>query len=434
MPFQAWAIPWLGNELPRAVVGYLFAVACYFTVGASLLMVVLEHRAQREGNQFLLSFLQDWSRFILLMTTVLGLVLAAGAWLVAAVTEPAAVFVLTRVLFWVWGILWVLAGLALCSGLLHYSGWGAVAPGHHLVVGWVMAGCAWGSLFVVNGILAFLLDPGAWLETGRLLDGFFNATFNPSLLVHAGLALGIGGLFTLVAGAETDPPRLRSVLVRTASWFALAGFTLAPVGEAWQVAVMPPAAREALFGPSGHGPGVFAIGPALAILIVAFLATGPLVRTAVTPRPLAFLLLLLGLAAAGVSGWSREAARAPWVISGYLQVNGLGPREANAARVEGFLRRARYARSRTTANAAAGEPASAGQELFRFQCGCCHTTTGVRGLRRIVQGWDVETIDHQLGRLEKLRGVMPAFAGTDAERRALARWLASLAVPKGGKP
>jgi len=428
MPFQAWVIPWLGNELPRDIVGYLFALACYFTAGASLLVVVLEHRAQREGNQFLLTFLQDWSRFFLLMATVLGLVLAAGAWLVAAVTEPAVVFPLARILFWVWGILWVFAGLGLSAVLLHYSGWGAVAPGHHLVVGWVAAGSAWACLFVVNGILAFLLDPGSWLKTGRLLDGFFNATFNPSLLVQVGLALGIGGLFTLVAGAESDPPRLRSILVRTSAWFALAGFTLMPVGEAWQAAVMPPAAREALFGGAGPGAGVFAAGIALAVLIVAILATGPLVRTAVTPRPLALLLLVLGLAAAGVSGWTRTAARAPWVISGYLQVNGTSPREVRAARESGFLRRTRYARARVSSDPLAGE------ELFRFQCASCHTTTGVRGLRQIVRGWDVETIDHQIGRLEKLRGVMPPFAGTDAERRALARWLASTAPPRRGKP
>jgi hypothetical protein len=429
MPFQAWAIPWLGNELPRAVIGYLFSVACYFTVGAGLLMVVFEHRAQREGNQFLLSFLQDWSRFILLMTTILGLVLAAGTWLVAAVTEPAAVFLLARVLFWVWGALWVLAGLALSATLLHYSGWGAVAPGHHLVIGWVAAGAAWLSLFFVNGILAFLLDPGTWSHTGRLLDGFFNATFNPSLLVQSGLALGIGGLFTLVAGAETEPPRLRSLLVRTSAWFALAGFTIAPVGEAWQAGVMPAAAREALLGSAGPGAGAPMVAIALSVLIVAILATGPLVRMAVTPRPLALLLLVLGLAVVGVSGWIRTAARAPWVISGYLEVNGLDPREASLCREEGFLRRTKYARARATV-----DPAAAGEELFRFQCSSCHTITGVRGLRRIVQGWDVETIDHQIGRLENLRGVMPPFAGTDTERRALARWLAGSATRKKGKP
>jgi mono/diheme cytochrome c family protein len=107
-------------------------------------------------------------------------------------------------------------------------------------------------------------------------------------------------------------------------------------------------------------------------------------------------------------------------------VNGLDPRDARATGEAGFLRRARYATARTG-------PA-AGGELFRFECSSCHTVNGVRGLKRIVKGWDVETMDHQLGRLEKLQGVMPPFAGSESERRALARWLGSLNAPPKASP
>jgi hypothetical protein len=36
-------------------------------------------------------------------------------------------------------------------------------------------------------------------------------------------------------------------------------------------------------------------------------------------------------------------------------------------------------------------------------------------------------IDHALQRLHRLRGFMPPFLGTEAERKALAKWLAELA-------
>ena len=38
-------------------------------------------------------------------------------------------------------------------------------------------------------------------------------------------------------------------------------------------------------------------------------------------------------------------------------------------------------------------------------------------------------IDYQLDHLSSLKGFMPAFAGTEAERQALGAWLASLNPP-----
>jgi hypothetical protein len=40
-------------------------------------------------------------------------------------------------------------------------------------------------------------------------------------------------------------------------------------------------------------------------------------------------------------------------------------------------------------------------------------------------------IDYQLDHLSSLKGFMPAFAGTEAERQALGAWLATLNPPPG---
>ena len=37
------------------------------------------------------------------------------------------------------------------------------------------------SLFWINGILSWQLTPGAFYDTHRVWDGFFNPTFFPSL-------------------------------------------------------------------------------------------------------------------------------------------------------------------------------------------------------------------------------------------------------------
>ncbi len=418
MQFPVWEIPWVGAELPRALVGHALALAAHVVAGSSLLMVLLEHRAQREGNQPLLSFLQNWSRFGLFMTAILGAGLAAGLWFVVAVTQPWAAFALARVLFWVWGIVWVLGAVALAGTLLYYSGWGVTPPGHHLAAGWIVAGAAWLGLFTLTGIQAFLLDPAGWLKSGELSDGFFNPAFNPALLMHTGLALGLGGLFLLVAATEAEPLRLRGILVRAGASFACLGFLGLPAGAGWEAAVLPATAREALRSCAGPVDIVFWGGIAVSCLLAAFAAAGPLTRPEGAARPQALLMLALGLGVAVAFGWTWQAARGPHVAAGWLEANGLQPGEIHTLRAEGFLANARWATVKTTADAG-----RAGGELFRLQCAACHTLTGHRGLLALVRGWDQETLVRHLDHLPSLRGAMPPFAGSAEERRALARWL-----------
>ncbi len=431
MNFPVLPVPWVGGELLRLSLAFAFSVAGYFAVGGSLIMVLLEHRAQREGNQPLLWYLQNWSRFFLLMTIIVCGALAVGYAQVSAVTQPAAFAALINILFWVWGVIWVLVFLQVVAALLYNSGWGVVAPGHHLAIGWIFVVSAWLTLFMVNGVLSFMQTPGEWLKTGHLRDGFFNESFNPGIMLHAASALGLGGLFSLVAGSAADLPKLRSSLVRTASGFVVAGFILLPLGESWYAATLPPAARTFLNGPAGPATVYFYGSIVLSVLIFAFVTTGPLNRPESCTRSFALLLLVLGLAVTFASGWIRQSVRSPYVIAGYLYVNGLQPHEVPRLSREGFLKQAKYVQVRS----ARKEPLRAGRELFRQQCMSCHTVNGYRNICRMVKGWDVPTLDHQLKRLEELRGSMPPFAGTATERRALARWLvAKAAMPSAESP
>lgn len=436
MTFPVWDAPGLAAPL-KSVLVFLFAIGGYFAAGASLLMVILEHKAHREGNQPLLTFLQDWSRFFLLMTVVVGAVIGVGIWLVLGLTEPWAVLLHARVLVWVWGTVWALAVVQVSAALLYYSGWGVTAPAHHLATAWIFVAASWLALFVINGIFAFMLTPGTWVATGRLLDGFFNDTFNAGLLVHAALAVLLGGLFTLVAATETDPPRLRGTLIRGSSGFAMVGIGLLPAGMGWQAVILPPAAREALLAPGSLSLVLFFGALAVCVLMFLFTAAGPLNRPEGCTRSFALLLLLLGFGVTFASEWNGESARLPHVIPGYLEVNGIEPRDLPRYRSQGFLPSATYAEVRRVGQ----DPAPAGRELFRFQCQGCHAISGYNSVARLVQGWDLGTIDHQLGRLEALKGAMPAFAGSAEERHALAVYLAGLAAapppsvrPGGGKP
>jgi len=75
---------------------------------------------------------------------------------------------------------------------------------------------------------------------------------------------------------------------------------------------------------------------------------------------------------------------------------------------------------------AAPSQEAAGEDIFRLQCASCHTINGYNGVKPLVKGWDKEFAAHQIERINVLKGYMPPFMGTAAERDALAAYLVSL--------
>lgn len=70
------------------------------------------------------------------------------------------------------------------------------------------------------------------------------------------------------------------------------------------------------------------------------------------------------------------------------------------------------------------ELAAQGKRVLTQQCWHCHREIP---LAPRVAGWDAPRAYEALGRLPQLNPAMPPFRGTDADRRALAAYLAALA-------
>lgn len=232
-------------------------------------------------------------------------------------------------------------------------------------------------------------------------------------------------------------------------------------------------------GPTAGGVKLARHAARATLLASVLLALGALVLATIRSRRYgraeAGVLMLLGLLAMGGGEWVREDLRKPWLIDHVMFVNGVRLPALAAAPVppEGLADPFNLAALNETGVLAAtpwqrlppayrpGDPAfeslppteraslaaEAGRELFRIECSACHSVSGHMAVQKLVRGKPLPAIEKVLANLARpvdaekkpaswsdpnlrletwLGRRMPPFAGTDAEKRSLAIYLARL--------
>jgi mono/diheme cytochrome c family protein len=423
MNYPIWDLPVIGGGLLIGLVAILHVFISHFAIGGGLFLVLNERWARRAGDAGRLDHVRWHARVFALVTMVVGAISGAGIWWTIGLVHPAATSTLMHVFVWVWGIEWVLFVVEIAAAYIYYYGWDRLDARTHEAVGWIYVVAAWLSLVAVNGILTFMLTPGRWLHTGSLLDAFFNPTFLPSLALRTSVCVALAGLYALLAASGVAAPAARLRATNHAAGWVLAGVAPLPLLGVWYVAFVPPMSREMSMG---GAPIVTLFAAATVVLTAAVVAVtwiGPYCRPHLSNALVAGIIVVTGLGVTGATEWVREAVRKPWVIYGYMYSNGILLQDAPALRARGALASARWARvERVTP----GDQVRAGAELFRLECGACHTVDGVNGIRPLVKGWSHRYIDEQLEHLDEVRGFMPPLLGTAEERHALAMWLVAL--------
>ncbi len=436
MNYPVWDLPIVGGGMLIGIIAILHVFVSHFAVGGGFFLVLTERRAAREGDQALLAYARRHSQFFVLVVLVFGAVSGVGIWWSIGLVTPPATSTLIHVFVWVWAMEWVAFFTEIAAAFIYYYGWDRLSRRAHLAVGWIYAGAAWLSLFQINGILTFMLTPGAWPATQSLASAFFNPTMLPSAVIRTAVSVALAGLYALVTAALIPEAGLRLRVTRQAARWVMLGVAVLPLAGPWYIAALPPLAREISMG----GAPAVTIFAGLTILFSALLVALIFVSAYLYPHSfnigLAMIALALGLVTTGITEWVREAVRKPYLIYGYMWSNGIRVADASRLRTEGVLPSAKWAR---TPVAWPGNALEAGEELFQLECGSCHTVDGYNGMRFMVKGWSRDLIGEALDRLDELKGFMPPFVGTGAEKEALAEWLHRLggertSVPAGTAP
>src|SRR5208283_2485249 len=197
MNYPVWQLAFPGGLLIAAV-AVLHVFISHFAVGGGAYLVLTERRAYVRNDSQLLGYVRLHSKFFALLTVVLGAVTGVGIWFTIGLVSPEATSSLIHTFVWGWAIEWVLFFVEIISAIVYAKSWDKLPARDHLIVGWIYLVAAWLSLVVINGIITFMLTPGAWLRTKHFADGFFNPTYFPSLLLRTAICIFLAGIFGLL--------------------------------------------------------------------------------------------------------------------------------------------------------------------------------------------------------------------------------------------
>lgn len=420
MNYPVWYLPQLGGGLLIAVIAILHVVISHLAVGGGLFLVVTERQAVKTKNSALLEYVKKHTWFFLLLTMVFGGISGVGIWFIISLVNPAATSSLIHNFVFGWAIEWVFFIAEIVSLLIYHYRFGKMDSRSHMILGWLYFIFAWLSLFIINGILGFMLTPGKWIETGNFWNGFFNPSFLPSLIFRTSISLIFAGVFGLVTGAWLkDKVMRRSVFRLCAGWIYIPLLILVVTGI-YYTQVISAESFENLFHFNRESSPFIALIIVSSILLFG-LGLFTLVRMS-QPLQKTGAILLVVICFGWMAGFEymREIARKPFVLYGYMYSTGIKSSQMESINSEGFLSQAKWTRIKEVSEENLPE---AGAEIFRLQCMICHTVDGYNDVRSKTGQLTERGLEAWLRGMGKVNSYMPPFAGTNLEKRAVAAYI-----------
>ncbi|WP_417917207.1 cytochrome ubiquinol oxidase subunit I [Candidatus Electronema sp. JC] len=165
--------PVLGNSVIMATVILIHVFFAFFAVGGSVLSVAAEWWGTKRKDEDYIRLAKSVSGFLSDMMKINGVlgvaivVLTIGLW-----SEFGAFLYSTQ--FWPFLFEGAVFLFLMIFAVIYHNTWNSVSRGLHIVYGLFTGFFALMAGFLINGIWAFMLFPGKWVETGSRWDAFFN--------------------------------------------------------------------------------------------------------------------------------------------------------------------------------------------------------------------------------------------------------------------
>lgn len=448
--YPIFDMPMLGHRLLFAFDAILHVFISHgAAVGGSIILVLAQRQAIKNNDQKFdeLAYKILFTFFIL--ATAVGALTGIGIWIHVNIINPAAIGALLRVFFWKWFVEWIVFNVEMVFLLWWFLTWkssplGTPAKQFHYKLGLAYAISSWFTMAIITAILGFMMTPGNWLQSEfpakpDYLASLMNPSWIPSLGFRTFFSVGwaaAAAMFLSWFFTRKDEA-LRTQAMRFFGNIVWISIPLFVVFGAWYYQQFPQAAKD-----------LFAIGAITRQLagnpVLAWYLTGGLVILAAVGAGLLYLqpkraplvaALILMIGSMGLIGEFervREFVRKPYIIYGYMYANGVRVIDVPLLNRDGFLKHAAFVPEEYRVVTPQNQ-LKAGEYLYQMQCRYCHTINGVNAMKDRVRGLDENALYHRIGALNSpATPFMPPFTGTDAERKAIAAWLATLNRDQAG--
>lgn len=438
MNYPIWVVPYLGGPWIIGIISIIHIFISHFAVGGGIFLALSEELAYKRKDDRIYNFLKSHSKFFVLITTVAGAVTGVGIWFSISLVSPDGLASLIQSFTLAWAEEYLFFVAELATAFAYYYTWDKISKEAHLRLARLYMIFSIFTLVIINGILTFMLTPGKWIESHNWLDGVFNPTYWPSLLIRILIMMAIAGMYALVTSSRIKDDEFRTYMVHFCAKWLIPVFLLGPLACFWFVSQLPPATVGTIVaGIQSSGVGNFSIMTRALYLSLILSGTtllfaffGPYLNPRGFTFRIAILFMICGLAATGTTEWMRELLRKPYVVYNYLYSNGIHKDDVPALMQEGFLNKGRWAAGLA---ASQQDDCAKGEIIFRYQCMSCHTVDGYRSMKKLIADRDEQAIGSFLQMLKNTdktknpySAIMPPLAATEPELKLLAKYLATL--------
>lgn len=422
MNYPVWELDVFGGGLLIALIAIFHVYIAHFAVGGGLFLVLTERKGYRDNSPAIVEYVRKHAKFFLLVTMVAGSMTGVGIWFTISLLNPAATSILIHNFVFGWATEWVFFLIEIVSLFIYAYTFDRLDRKTHLLMGWIYFGAAWMSLFIINGIIDFMLTPGNWLENQSFWSGFFNPTFWPALFFRTALALIFAGLFGLLTATRIQDTELRHRLVRHCSLYLLLPFALLLGSAWWYKSALPPELRTTIFQLMPE------MQPYIKgfVFISAILFLGGLLMAVRLPRCMscsgAAIMVIIGLMYMGCFEFIREGGRRPYIVHNYMYSNSILQKELETVRRQGVLKTAKWTQRKQVTRE---NLLDSGKDLYNLLCLSCHSTGGLlNDIKPMTENYTPWGLENMVGAIDRFHPYMPPFAGTRLEAKALAYYIA----------
>ncbi len=422
MNYPIWELYYLNSGTLVALIAIFHVYISHLAVGGGFFLWFTDRKSIKENNLELREYVKKHTWFFLLLTMVFGGVTGVGIWFIIALANPAATSSLIHTFVFGWAIEWVFFVCEIIALLIYHYRFDKMSDKNRLKIAFLYFVFAWLSLFVINGILTYMLTPGSWLENKSFWSGFFNPTYFPSLLFRTAVMALVAGLFGLVTAVFLKESQFRTYLIKYCSKWLLYSFPFIILFGAWYFYSIPEGTRFTNFILNKQMSNAVEI-LLISTILIFFISIFYLIRSKVIiQRIMVFVLLIIGFGLLAGFEYAREYARKPYIIHGYMYSTSIHAQDIEKLNKEGILK---YAKWTPIKEITEENKIQAGRELFNLQCLSCHTINGIRSdVVPKLKNLTYVGIMSQLYGQGKVLDYMPKFVGTRQELEALAAFLA----------